>query len=76
MSDLVLVDVTDRIALITLNRPEARNALSSAMLTQLAERMGQLDAQADVDVMVLTGAGRAFCAGLDLKEMAASGANN
>lgn len=75
VSDLVLVDVTDRIALITLNRPEARNALSSDMLTQLAERMRQLDAQADVDVLVLTGAGRAFCAGLDLKEMAASGAN-
>jgi enoyl-CoA hydratase len=75
VSDLVLVDVTDRIALITLNRPEARNALSSVMLTQLAERMSQLDAQADVDVMVLTGSGRAFCAGLDLKEMAASGAN-
>jgi enoyl-CoA hydratase len=73
--DLVLVDVNDRIAVITLNRPEARNALSALMLTQLAERMSQLDAQADVDVLVLTGAGRAFCAGLDLKEMAASGAN-
>ena len=73
--DLVLVDVTDRIALITLNRPEARNALSSAMLAQLAELMAHLDARADLDVMILTGAGRAFCAGLDLKEMAASGAN-
>jgi enoyl-CoA hydratase len=75
VSDLVLVDVSDGIALITLNRPEARNALSSVMLTQLVERMGQLDTRADVDVMILTGAGRAFCAGLDLKEMAASGAN-
>ncbi|HEX3565368.1 MAG TPA: enoyl-CoA hydratase-related protein, partial [Acidimicrobiales bacterium] len=73
--DLVLVDVNDRIAVITLNRPEARNALSALMLTQLAEHMSQLDAQADVDVLVLTGAGRAFCTGLDLKEMAASGAN-
>jgi enoyl-CoA hydratase len=75
VSDLVLVDVADGIALITLNRPEARNALSSDMLTQLAAHMARLDARADVDVLVLTGAGRAFCAGLDLKEMAASGAN-
>ncbi len=75
MSDLVLVDVSEGIALITLNRPEASNALSSAMLARLVEHMGQLDARADVDVLILTGAGRAFCAGLDLKEMAASGAN-
>ncbi|HEY2565120.1 MAG TPA: enoyl-CoA hydratase [Acidimicrobiales bacterium] len=75
MSDLVLVDVADRIALITLNRPEARNALSSEMLSQLVGHMVQLDARVDVDVMILTGAGRAFCAGLDLKEMAASGSN-
>ena len=75
MSDLVLVDVTDGIALITLNRPDARNALSSDMLSQLVGHMTRLDARADVDVLVLTGAGPAFCAGLDLKEMAASGAN-
>ena len=75
MSDLVLVDVTDGIALVTLNRPEARNALSSDMLSQLVGHMTRLDARADVDVLVLTGAGPAFCAGLDLKEMAASGAN-
>jgi enoyl-CoA hydratase len=75
VSDLVLVDVTDGIALVTLNRPEARNALSSDMLSQLVGHMTRLDARADVDVLVLTGAGPAFCAGLDLKEMAASGAN-
>jgi enoyl-CoA hydratase len=75
VSDLVLVEVADRIALITLNRPDARNALSTEMLSQLIWHMARLDARVDVDVMILTGAGRAFCAGLDLKEMAASGSN-
>ena len=69
------MDVTDGIALVTLNRPEARNALSSDMLSQLVGHMTRLDARADVDVLILTGAGPAFCAGLDLKEMAASGSN-
>lgn len=71
MTDLVLVDVTDRIATITLNRPEARNALSGALITDL--RAAVRDAQADdaVDVLILTGADPAFCAGLDLKELGA-----
>lgn len=68
-SDVVLYEVSDRIATITLNRPEARNALSSEVLRLLPERMRQAEADDNVDVIILTGTDPAFCAGLDLKEL-------
>ena len=68
-SDVVLVDVSDRVATITLNRPEARNALSSTLLRALNDALTNADRDDDVDVIVLTGADPAFCAGLDLKEL-------
>jgi enoyl-CoA hydratase len=67
---VVLTEVTDRVALITLNRPDARNALSSEVLAALPEAIAACDADADVDVLVLTGADPAFCAGVDLKSLA------
>ena len=73
--DPVLLDISDRIATITLNRPEARNALSSEVLRLLPEKMLEADRSDDVDVIVLTGADPAFCAGLDLKELGSSGGN-
>lgn len=68
---MLLVDrPSDGVALVTLNRPEAMNALSRALRAQLHEALQGLDADPDVRVMVLTGAGeRAFTAGLDLKEL-------
>ena len=68
---LVLVDVgADGVAVVTLNRPEAMNALSKALRAELAAVMREMDARDDVRVVVLTGAGdRAFTAGLDLKEL-------
>jgi len=66
---LVLVDVRDRIATVTLNRPEARNALSGALQQDLWEAVRQAGDDPDVDVVVLTGADPAFCAGVDLKEL-------
>ena len=75
MNDPVLLDVADRIATITLNRPEVRNALSSDMLTLLPALMSHADADDDVDVVILTGADPAFCAGLDLEELSTSGGN-
>ena len=72
--DILLVDVTDRVAVVTLNRPEARNALNRDLRRALPQRLGDLDADDAVDVVVLTGADPAFCAGLDLKELGASGA--
>lgn len=74
-ADPVLLEVSDHIATITLNRPEARNALSSEVLHLLPEVMLAADARDDVAVIVLTGADPAFCAGLDLKELGSSGAN-
>ena len=75
MSDTLLVEVHDRTALLTLNRPAARNALSSELLRALPEAIVAADANDDVDVIVLTGADPAFCAGLDLRELGSSGDN-
>jgi enoyl-CoA hydratase len=72
---VVLLDIADRIATITINRPAARNALSSEVLSLLPKLMKQADASDDVDVLVLTGTDPAFCAGLDLKELGSSGRN-
>lgn len=69
MDSPVLFDVTDRIATITLNRPAARNAISSDVLNLLPRLLERADRDDDVDVLVLTGADPAFCAGLDLDEL-------
>ena len=66
--DEVLYEVSDHIATITLNRPERMNTISRAMLGQLTEHLLAADADPDVRVVILTGTGRAFCAGLDLSE--------
>ena len=69
-SDLLLTEIDPAgYAVITLNRPQAMNALSKALMTALAEAIDALAARPDVRVLILTGAGRAFCAGLDLKEI-------
>jgi enoyl-CoA hydratase len=67
---LVLVEVADGVATVTLNRPEARNAISSALHRELDETITGLDGRDDVRCMVLTGADPAFCAGMDLKALA------
>jgi enoyl-CoA hydratase len=72
---VVLYEVSERIATVTLNRPAARNALSSEVLRLLPERLSQAEADASVDVVVLTGADPAFCAGLDLKELGSTADN-
>ncbi len=72
---VVLLDVEDRIATITLNRPEARNALSSEVLRLLPALMTIANDDDSVDVIILTGADPAFCAGLDLKELGSTAAN-
>ncbi|HEX4819099.1 MAG TPA: enoyl-CoA hydratase [Acidimicrobiales bacterium] len=73
MSEVVLVDVADRVATITLNRPESRNALSRDLRRELPKAVADTDARDDVDVLILTGADPAFCAGLDLKELGSGG---
>jgi enoyl-CoA hydratase len=72
---VVLLDVEERIATITLNRPQARNALSSDVLSLLPQIIGQAGSADDVDVVILTGTDPAFCAGLDLKELGSTARN-
>jgi enoyl-CoA hydratase len=72
MSDVVLYEVADRVATVTLNRPEARNALSREVLRLLHDALLRGDADEDIDVIILTGADPAFSAGIDLKEMGSS----
>ncbi|MCX6533117.1 MAG: enoyl-CoA hydratase, partial [Actinobacteria bacterium] len=74
-TSVVLLDINERIATITLNRPAARNALSFEVLKLLPQLMKQANASEDVDVIILTGSDPAFCAGLDLKELGSTGAN-
>jgi enoyl-CoA hydratase len=61
---------------LTLNRPKAMNALSHALRRELVQAINALAADPDVRVLVLTGAGPAFCAGLDLKELGAGASGN
>lgn len=75
MADVVLYEVSERIATVTLNRPEARNALSSEVLRRLPVLLAEAEASEDVDVVILTGTDPAFSAGLDLKELGSTGGN-
>jgi 2-(1,2-epoxy-1,2-dihydrophenyl)acetyl-CoA isomerase len=72
MTDDVLVSIADRVALVTLNRPDAMNAVDQGMRRNLLGAFGDLARSPDVRAVVLTGAGRAFCSGSDLKSAASS----
>ena len=69
----VLCERRDGVAVLTLNRPDRRNALSAALLTELRQTTAELDASPEVRAIVLTGADPAFCAGLDLTELGEPG---
>jgi len=68
-ADILLIDTTDRVRTLTLNRPESRNALSRALRTQFFAALRDAEADDGVDVVIFTGADPVFCAGLDLKEL-------
>ena len=68
--DLVLVEREPPIAVVRLNRPEARNALSDALMDELVARLSELDGDGDVRCIVLAGDERAFAAGADIAELA------
>ncbi len=70
MQQELLETITDRVAVLTLNRPDRLNALSTPILDGLLEALPRLAADPEVAVVVLTGAGRGFCAGGDVKSMA------
>jgi enoyl-CoA hydratase len=67
MADEVLVECADRIAVITINRPQARNAVNRAVAAGMAEALDELDRRDDLTVGIITGAGGTFSAGMDLK---------
>ena len=74
MTDLT-VDIKDGVAVVALDRPERRNALTAALMAGIAETMASLDRDDRVGAIVLTGRDPAFCAGLDLSELSTSGEN-
>jgi len=69
MFETLLVDSFGSITKITLNRPHALNALNPTLLRELGEVLGEIAGKDDVHVVILTGAGRAFSAGVDIKSM-------
>ena len=69
MASVLNVETSDRVRTLTLNRPQARNALSAQLRTELFGALRAAESDADVDVVILTGADPVFCAGLDLKEL-------
>jgi enoyl-CoA hydratase/carnithine racemase len=72
MGEATIYEKKDHIAVLTLNRPEARNAMNAAMRREMGEALADFKDDNDSWVLILTGAGdKAFCAGMDLKEMAA-----
>lgn len=74
MAETVLYEKRDQIAIITLNRPDALNAINRQLRRELAEAITEFDSDRNAFVAIVTGAGRAFCAGRDLKERAADNA--
>jgi enoyl-CoA hydratase len=67
MADAILTEVADGVAVITINRPEARNAVNGEVARGIATAIEDVDRRGDVSVLVLTGAGGTFSAGMDLK---------
>jgi enoyl-CoA hydratase/carnithine racemase len=65
----VLYEKTGHIATITMNRPESMNAINVDMIESLALHLGEAAADADVRVLIITGAGRAFCVGADIRQL-------
>jgi len=72
----ILSEVTDRVGVITLNRPEVMNAFGGTMREDLLQMLQQAEANKNVRCIVITGAGRAFCAGGDIASMAEMQAEN
>src|SRR5947199_2107016 len=68
-NDVLLIDTQDRVRTLTLNRPQSRNALSAELRRRFFGALRDAEADADVDVVIVTGADPVFCAGLDLKEL-------
>ena len=73
MSEIVLVEKKDSFAIVTLNRPDSMNALSRELMQQLALTFRALQQDHTLSAVIVTGAGKAFCAGVDLQELSERG---
>jgi enoyl-CoA hydratase len=67
--ETLLIEVRERVGLITLNRPQALNALNSQLIAELNQALDRLEDDADIGCIVITGSAKAFAAGADIKEM-------
>ena len=67
MSEELLVSVEDGIMTMTMNRPQAKNAMNKSMSHAIAEAVDRFEADTEIRVAILTGAGGTFCSGMDLK---------
>jgi len=67
--ETLLIEIDGSVAIITLNRPDALNALNDKLVTELTDALNGFEKNTDIGCVVLTGAGRAFAAGADIKEM-------
>lgn len=76
MAPHLLLERDGHVATVTLNRPDARNALSGEMIVRMADAWVEIDEDPQIRVAIVTGAGGHFCAGADLKEMAGGHAGN
>ncbi len=76
MADEIVTEQRGKVMVITINRPDARNAVNRAVAEQMAAALEALDADGDVSVGVLTGAGKGFSAGMDLKAFVEGGMPN
>lgn len=72
-SEHILLDVTNRVAIITINDPDRRNAITAESSRRLREAVDLVEADPNVHALVVTGAGKAFCAGADLSALGAAG---
>jgi enoyl-CoA hydratase len=72
--ETILVETREHVGLVRLNRPQAMNALNSALVSELMEALSAYDAEPEIGAIVITGNERAFAAGADIKEMASASA--
>ncbi|MBT5108938.1 MAG: enoyl-CoA hydratase, partial [Rhodospirillaceae bacterium] len=70
MTEFIIAEKKDKIGVVTLNRPDAMNALCAGLIVELAQALDAFEADDDICVIVITGSDKAFAAGADIKEMA------
>jgi len=68
----IKIDVSDRVAILTLNDPDKRNAINLTMNDEICEALEELERSEEVGALIVTGAGKGFCAGADLGDLLAA----